>query len=110
MSKQTPTSEETPNTGGLDKPGFRLLKPGKTIGPWLRGKDQVMRKGDKKHTQENISKTSYVPHSYIRANKLNLKHFETKVYDVLPKIEKLSIKVTDAMLLNAKTKLAPVQA
>lgn len=102
-------SERT-ESNTLDAPGFRLLKPGKTIGPWLRGKDQVMRKGDKKHVQENISKASYVPHSYIKANGLNLKHFETKVYDVLPKIEKLSIKVTDAMLLNAKTKLAPVQA
>ena len=94
----------------LDKPGFRLLKPGKAIGQYLRAKDQVMKANGKEHTETNISKKSYVPHQYIKANRLDLKHFESKVFDKIPKIKPINKKTVEAMLVEINKKLAPSPA
>lgn len=56
------------NWNGEKKEGYELLKPGRSfIGPrpFLRAKDVVIKKGDKKETLKNINKNSYVPKSLI---------------------------------------------
>ncbi len=70
----------------LGKPGFHLLKAGKSIAGtrYKRGNDIGIIKKGKKETLKNISKKSYVSNSQIKNLNINLAHFESKTFESIP--------------------------
>ena len=80
------------HAGDLDKPGFRLLKSGKTLTiagkNFRRFKDVVIEKDKKKHVEKSIQKISYVPNHIIKMYNIDLKHFESETFETIPAIVK----------------------
>jgi hypothetical protein len=86
-SKDAPEIYEAPEVN-LDKPGFHLLKSGKTLTiagkSFRRFKDVVIGK----YVEKSIQKISYVPNSIIKAHNINLKHFESETFETIPAIKR----------------------
>lgn len=87
---KTPDSDKSNDApvADLDKPGFRLLKSGKSLTfggkSFRRTKDIVIGK----HVEKSIQKISYVPNSVIKAHGINLKHFESETFETIPPIRR----------------------
>jgi len=84
------------NSDPLDKPGFLLLKSGKSLTiagkNFIRLKDIEIKKGEKTHVEKNINKISYVKTSLVKQLGIDLKHFENEVFETIPAVVRETVK------------------